>query len=332
MLLTGLCGFGVTVGLHHGRHKYTKLANALNTLDEFTDAKNQALGQRIYPQGVIKSLANKLKDFLGHMSQGGGFDFTGDKGIIEHGKGYTSNYQGATWDGSDQDKDMAQIFLGSVIITFLSLSFLGWKCSVNHGLYGEKLADTKIWGLGPFMKGMGYEPKYLNGSKRGQDVAQLLEDGDTGFDGLVKPDDSSTYENFVRKLEEAYKPEGSNALSNPLTAFFKFARVYFTPKFQNGQGAENDGTLKKIKKSLEAFRISCTTSAQDLQSEVGSFISTNMPDSASSQPDTPDTPPSSAGPVAGALTTLGLGGGAAAAYLLNVGGAKTLVNGLLKIG
>ncbi|GIX63371.1 suprabasin isoform X1 [Babesia caballi] len=42
--------------------------------------------------------------------------------------------------------------------------------------------------------------------------------------------------------------------------------------------------------------------------------------------------PSSAGPVAATLTTLGLGGGAAAAYIFNLGGAKTLINGLLRIG
>ncbi|GIX62292.1 suprabasin isoform X4 [Babesia caballi] len=41
---------------------------------------------------------------------------------------------------------------------------------------------------------------------------------------------------------------------------------------------------------------------------------------------------SPAAPVAATLTTFGLGGGAAAAYLFNLGGAKTLINGLLKIG
>ncbi|GIX63611.1 proteasomal ubiquitin receptor ADRM1 [Babesia caballi] len=99
-------------------NNYTKLANALNTLPELKDAREKALGQNMDPQGVIKKLAqDRLRDFLGHMSQGGGFDFTGS-GIIQLGKGYTSKYPAATWNGSDDAKDVARIFLGATAITF----------------------------------------------------------------------------------------------------------------------------------------------------------------------------------------------------------------------
>ncbi|GIX64584.1 uncharacterized protein BcabD6B2_40190 [Babesia caballi] len=112
-----------------------ELGTAFKSNQEFSEAKKQALGG-IEPSGVINKLADKLgRGFLGHMSRGGDFDFTGDKGIIQNGHAsYTTKYKDATWDGSQNDKDMACIFLGSVVITFFGLSFLDWKCSVNHGL------------------------------------------------------------------------------------------------------------------------------------------------------------------------------------------------------
>ncbi|GIX63898.1 AMIN domain-containing protein [Babesia caballi] len=183
------------------------------------------------------------------------------------------------------------------------------------------------------MKDMGYDPTYLNKSKLGSQVAQLLTSGQ-GFDGLGKPDGYSMYSDFIRQLETQYLLPSHNALNHPLTACYKFAKLYFTSQFTTSQGTKIDGTLDEIKKAVRSFKSSCSRSAQDLQSEVGSFISKAMTESFSptSRENNDPSPSSPAGAIAGTLATLGLGGGAAAAYLFNVGGAKTIVNGLLRIG
>ncbi|GIX61355.1 variant erythrocyte surface antigen-1 family protein [Babesia caballi] len=230
------------------------------------------------PEGVINKLGTNLGSrFVGYVSQGGGFNCSGD-GIIQQGNHYTSEYQDATWDGSQNDKDMACIFLCATTITFLGLSCLDWKCSVNHGWSGEKLTGDSYSGLGKFMIDMGYDPMYLNGSKRGQDVTQLLEENGKGFDGLVQPATQIIYDDFVRQIETQYQPPSKSALSHPLTACYKFARVYFTTQFKKAQSGVIDQTLTSIKDALNTFKLSCKTSAQDLQSKVGSFISTYMPE------------------------------------------------------
>ncbi|GIX62774.1 uncharacterized protein BcabD6B2_22090 [Babesia caballi] len=311
-------------------NKYKKLATALNTHPEFENAKKQAF-DKIEPSGVIRNLlANKLRDFLGHMSQGGDFDFTGDKGIIKKGNKYTSKYQDATWNGSDDAKDMAHIFLGAAAMTFWGLSFMYHQCTIAQGWGVDKLAGGSTR-LGAFITTMGYNPTYLDGGKNGHDIAKLLEDGGTGFDGLVKPETQNIYDNYVRELDTQYDPQ-NNALNSPLTACYKFAKLYFTSQFTKSQGTGIDGTLEQIKEALKTFKSSCGYSAPDLSEQIDKFLKTAMTEPSSTNPGNNSDHSSPAGPVAGTLTTLGLGGGAAAAYIFNFGGAKTLVKGLLRIG
>ncbi|GIX62037.1 variant erythrocyte surface antigen-1, beta subunit [Babesia caballi] len=277
------------------------------------------------PHGVINALANNLgREFLGYASQGGGFNFTSSRGIVRNNGNYTSKYKDATWSSSDQDKDMAQIFLGAATITFLGLSYLYFMCRDSRGWSGETLNNSNS-GLKTFMPSVGYNFTYLNNDKHGRDIASLLDENEKGFDGLAKHDGYSMYSNLVKKLEAEYKPEGANALNSPLTACYKFAKLYFTSQFKKPKSEVMDQTLTSIKEALNTFKSSCKTSAPDLYDQIDNFISTVMPDPSSDHY-------SPAGPVAGTLTTLGLGGGAAAAYILDIGGAKTLVNGLLKIG
>ncbi|GIX61336.1 uncharacterized protein BcabD6B2_07710 [Babesia caballi] len=276
------------------------------------------------PHGVINALANNLgREFLGYASQGGGFDFSGF-GIIKKGNEYTSKYKDATWNGSESDTDMARIFLGATAITFWGLSFLDWKCSVNHGWSGEKLTGDSYSGLGTFMATMGYQSNYLDSNKNGTAVASLLEENGKGFDDLAKADTYATYENFVKELERKYDSQ-NNALNSPLTACYKFAKEYFKYKFKNAGDVE--GNLTAIKDALKKLKISCENSASDLKDAIETFIQTCLTKPKKSN----DPSTSHAGPIAGTLTTLGLGGGAAAAYMFNFGGAKTRINGLLRI-
>ncbi|GIX61808.1 variant erythrocyte surface antigen-1, beta subunit [Babesia caballi] len=315
-----------------GMSNYTKLANVLNTLQEFKDAKEKALGG-IEPEGAINMLAKGLAGFLGYVSQGD-YNFS-DSGVIQHGKGYTSKYKDATWDGSDNNGEMARIFLCAAAITFLGLSFLCWKCKHTQGGWnGESLTGSDVnSGLGQFMRDMGYQSKYFDGVKKGTDVASLLEENEKGFDGLVQPATKNFYDDFIQALETQYKP-ASNALNSPLTACYKFAKEYFTSQFKKPKGEVTDQTLTSIKDALQGFKSSCQNSAQDLSDQIGNFIKIAMtsPSSVLSNRKNNTDTPSPAGPVAGTLSTLGLGGGAAAVYILDLGGTKTLVNGFLRIG
>ncbi|GIX62723.1 variant erythrocyte surface antigen-1 family protein [Babesia caballi] len=117
--------------------------------------------------------------------------------------------------------------------------------------------------------------------------------------------------------------------SDPLYIFM--CAMGFTPTQLNGSETSEE-PLKNIKEKLEKFRESCGYTYSDLKEEFETFLIEIQIIKASSPAAMADSSPSTAGPVAGTLTTFGLGGGAAAAYILNLGGAKTLVNGLLKIG
>ncbi|GIX63148.1 uncharacterized protein BcabD6B2_25830 [Babesia caballi] len=306
-------------------NKYKKLATALNTHPEFENAKKKAFANKD-PEGVIRNLGTNLGSrFMGHISQGGSFNFSGS-GIIVNGRNYTSEYQTASWDGSDDAKDMARIFLGAAAITFWGLSFMYHQCTIAQGWGVDKLAGGSTR-LGPFMTTMGYQSNYLDSGKKGAAVASLLEENAKGFDGLLKHDGYTPYYNFIEKLQTQYNPQ-QNALNSPLTASYIAAKEYFSAQFGNGEVV--DETLKAVKKQLEAFKASCGLLYVDLKTAVNALLPNVSSHSQSSQ--APSSQFSPAGPVAGTLTTFGLGGGAAAAYLLNLGGAKTLVNGLLKIG
>ncbi|GIX64859.1 uncharacterized protein BcabD6B2_42940 [Babesia caballi] len=313
-------GFGGTINKGWSNSgKQDELGTAFKRNPEFSEAKKQAFDDK-EPEGLIYALADKLGSrFMGHMSQGGGFDFTGDKGIILNGRNYTTKYHEATWDGSDDAKNMARIFLCAATIAFLGLSFLCWKCKQTQGGWnGGSLTGSGTDPLGFFMTTMGYQSNYLDSGKKGSAVASLLEDDDTGFDGLVQPATKNIYDNFVQTLEYTYKP-ALDALSSPLTACYKFAKLYFTSQFTKSQGTRIDGTLEQIKEALKTFKSSCGYSAPDLSEQIGGYIriAMTLPPSV---PTITDPSPSHVGPVAGTLTSLGLGG------------AKTLVNGLLKIG
>ncbi|GIX62710.1 acyl-carrier-protein S-malonyltransferase, putative [Babesia caballi] len=116
---------------------------------------------------------------------------------------------------------------------------------------------------------------------------------------------------------------------SPLTASYIAAKHYFTLQFAKDE--TSDETLKAIKANLEAFKKSCGLLYGDLKAEISTLLPnvTVTDKSAVSESDTASTSP--AGAVAGTLTTIGLGG-AAAAYVFNLGGAKPFVNGLLRIG
>ncbi|GIX65084.1 uncharacterized protein BcabD6B2_45190 [Babesia caballi] len=320
-------GFGGSAqkGWTLGKHK--ELGTAFKSNPEFSEAKTQALGG-IEPSGVINKLADKLgRGFLGYEAQGGGFNFSGS-GIIKNDQGYTSKYKDATWNSSDQDKYITQIFLGAAVITYFGLSYLYWRC--DKGGWSDWNLNGNGSALIIFMSVAGFTSGELN-SMQGSQVAGILTRDPNGFDELKNADkEQYSYPAFILSLETHGPQRGINS---PLTNCYVLAKEYYKSKFKKGE--PDDQTLTSIKAALDIFKSSCRSSASDLYEQIGSYISTYMPDPSSSQSNdtsSQSSSPSSAGPIAGTLSTVGLGGGAAAAYFFDIGGTKTLINGLLRIG
>ncbi|GIX65187.1 uncharacterized protein BcabD6B2_46220 [Babesia caballi] len=311
-----------------GMSNYTKLANALNTLPEFVESKETALGRGMSPEGVINKLGTNLGSrFLGYVSQGGGFNFSGD-GIVKNGGGYESAYRDAQWEEGSKS-EYVEIFLAVVPFVFWSMAYLYWKCKIGQAYGGwadESLNASSHSGLSHFILIMGFTPTQLR-NINGSDVSKLLDSGYNAFEELGAAYATYIlYDSFITTLEQN-GPQ--NAIDRPLSCCYLLTRFY-CQHFKQKQ--ESDESLTKVRKKLEAFRKSSGNSAPDIKYQIDSFISTYM--TAASSSTTGNAVPSSStgGPIAGTLATLGLGGAATASYLFNLGGAKTLVNGLLRIG
>ncbi|GIX61536.1 ADP-ribosylglycohydrolase [Babesia caballi] len=181
------------------------------------------------------------------------------------------------------------------------------------------------------MKDMGFQANTLL-SINGSEVAKLLDSGGAhNFEELQKAygHGENIYSNFIDELVQQNQP---SALNYPLTNCHKIATHYLKSVFKNSE--TNDNTLQKIKQAFQAFKEPCGNYYPDYKTQITDFIKTCMtpPEAIPSQATEDEDSASPAGAVAGTLTTLGLGGGAAAAYVFNIGDAKTLVNGLLRIG
>ncbi|GIX61424.1 uncharacterized protein BcabD6B2_08590 [Babesia caballi] len=344
-------GFGTAILEYNN---YTKVAVALKTLKGFNEIARETLKISEY-DSIIKDLAQGLgSNFLGYAAQGG-TEFS-DSGIIGASKGYKSAYEKAEWPSTDpEQKQCAKIFLGASFAVYYCVSYLYWRClnSPRGGWGDSTLAGAN--GLGPynFLQSMGYTPGQFNNVKSGKEIANRLGDGHNGIDDFVKAPNSvsSDYSGFLQKLVNY---DSGEALKHPLASCFLFAREYFGLQSKLPTNANQiTPIIDEIKEKLITHSKTPGTSYKntdmhntyndlnekiaDLFNKVSKF-NPQQPHQetpaaeAAGTTDQPANKSSHAAPVAGTLTTLGLGGGAAAAYVLNIGGTKTLVNGLLKIG
>ncbi|GIX63096.1 variant erythrocyte surface antigen-1 family protein [Babesia caballi] len=313
--ITWVCGYG------QGSIDVKKqVALALNHLTNFKTKFNGRFGKVSDPEGLIGNLGKGFQSFLGYY----GTASIGEEGIAQ--SGYQSTYKDASWP-SGAENDCAKVFLGVVPFVFWGLGYLYFKCRVRHDGWSEdQLTVSGGWGLGQFMMDMGFTSNTLQ-NIQGSTVAQRLTRGPDGLDELknVSPSPYS-YSAFILSLETHGPQRG---ISCPLTNCYVLAKEYFRDRFQNGETI--DGTLKSIKDALNTFKLSCKTSAPDLYDQINNFISTYMPDPSSSQSKYDHSSSSSpAGPAVGGFVGVGALG-AGVAYGLNLGAAKTLVNGLLRI-
>ncbi|GIX65982.1 variant erythrocyte surface antigen-1 family protein [Babesia caballi] len=306
------------------------LKNAVYQL-EGKDVLENALGNGNL-EGLFGSVAKGLQSFIGYDTNGT-HEFTGN-GIAAK-SGYTSSYsKEAQWDGqlnqpnSEDAKKAAILFLCYMPLLYLSLIYLYWKCTIGHnyGGWGSYSLHRTNDPLGLFMSAMGFKINELQ-NKSGSEVSESLTRDPDGFGELQKaPKNEYYFSSYLGKVSEYGQSEISKPASCPLYALYKASTTYLMSRYTDTE--ETDQTMLEIKQKLQAFYISFN-SDQDLKGEISNFISTCMSVSKQSEAHPPSGSP--AGPVAGTLSTLGLGGGAAAAYMFNLGGAKTLINGILKI-
>ncbi|GIX64379.1 variant erythrocyte surface antigen-1 family protein [Babesia caballi] len=313
-------GYGST-SLDQG--KRTALKSALDKLLSWSSLRSQ-LKINVELDGLILKLANGLgPGFLGYNAT---TTISGSSGIAQ--SGYQSTYRDAQGP-SGAENDCAKVFLAAASMVFYGLSFLYLQCKMSHGGWKDsQLTDTGSWGLGKFMRDMGFQANTLRIIQGSAVASRLAADGTYTFDELKTAygNGQYIYSNFVDRLVQQQQ---SNALNYPLTNCHKIATHYFQSVFKNSE--TNDNTLQKIKQAFQTFKGSCGNYHRDFTEEISGFINSSMTLTPSLGSTTSSSQSSPAGPVAGTLTMFGLGGGAAAAYLLNLGGTKTLVNGLLRI-
>ncbi|GIX65081.1 variant erythrocyte surface antigen-1 family protein [Babesia caballi] len=318
----------------NGDDKKDKLKDAVKTLDGF-DASSISLKSADSIQGLFNYVAGGLQLFIGYDNNGTQ-ELTGD-GIAAK-SGYTSSYgDQAQWSGDSKNtQTSAHIFLGSMPILYFGLTYTYWKCSKNQsGHWGQYSLNGG--GRSPlylFMVNMGFGTNELQ-DITGSEVAERLKRNPIyGFDELKNAKtEQHSYSKFLTAIDE--KHGKSTLTSNPtdcaLYALHRASRAYLQSKFQSD---ESDQNLRGIKEKLLKFKQE-TKNYDDLETEVDAFlreINVFLSSSSHSGGMSAADQTSPAGPVAGTLATFGLGGGAAAAYVFNIGGAKTIVNGLLRIG
>ncbi|GIX62507.1 uncharacterized protein BcabD6B2_19420 [Babesia caballi] len=308
--------------------KYDELERALKGLHGFEAYTNGKFGKSYDFGGHIKRVAERLgSKFLGYSGQGVQ-SFNGS-GIVPSNGSYVSTYRDAEW--QEQDKsEYVSIFLAAAPFVFWSLAYLYLRCKDSRGWYTETL-DSSISGIGSFMLKMGFTPTQLR-NVNGSTVANVLDSGGTyAFTELNTTFRSSSYSHYSSSdyskfIEGLQRPFQSDAIDRPLACSYLLSKYYC--EYLKQQQQETTETFTKIREKLEKFKTSWYNSDQDIKDQINTFISTCLTKPKKSN----DPSPSSSGPIAGTLTTLGLGGGATAAYIFNIGGAKTIVNGLLKIG
>ncbi|GIX64263.1 variant erythrocyte surface antigen-1 family protein [Babesia caballi] len=354
-------GFGTT-RLSTG--KYSELADEFEKLPDFTDSTTKAFGKSYHPSGFISKLADGLGyGFLGYQGQGGS-TFSG-RGIIEKNGGYSSAYAGLSWPQGTDRETCALIFLGCAVTVYYCMSYVYWRCSTTNGNGGWAMHSINgtSYAFGKFMVAMGFDTTRLNGKIQGSKVAESLTREPDGFSELEKPGRQNSYSDFLQQLESRI---AGNPLNHPLASCYKLATAYF----KQANASDITSRIETIKQELitrsrnseSSYSYSTPNPYEPLKELITQLLSEVQKfNPQQPQQETPAaeavgaaanaaaasgaTPGSVAasgmadsgngidgGSIAGTLSTLGLGGGAVAAYLFNLGGAKTFVNGLLKIG
>ncbi|GIX62830.1 variant erythrocyte surface antigen-1 family protein [Babesia caballi] len=320
----------------------TKLPAAVKALVDYESIKEVLDPDSI--AGTFGYVAEGLRVFIGynpsglHQLDGSGI------GLDTVGK-YASSYGNqaqwncASWNAdSTEAKICASIFLGSMPILYFGLTYIYWKCTGNHGWQNQTLqGGPDGYNLSNYMSYMEYDTGTLSNTIRGQKIATLLGTGRYAIYDFkeVSASNSSTYPEFLKKLQEHGQPKLPNSAANaPMYALYTAASKYLQSKVKFSKIMDLPRTKSDIANTLKGYREAVKALNPGSSQKLSTAYLTLLSKIKDVFNEAPPASPSSSGvaPVAGTLTTLGLRGGAAAAYLFNLGGAKTLVTNLLRIG
>ncbi|GIX62547.1 variant erythrocyte surface antigen-1 family protein [Babesia caballi] len=318
----------------------------MQALPDFTDSTTKAFSKSYHPSGFISKLANNLgRGFLGYDGQNSS-KFNGE-GIVDSNGNYKSAYHDCNWE-QDYEAKYAKIFLVLSCLVYYFITFLYWMCNKNSWKH-MKIESRGSNPLFYLMLNMGYSQPELNEKKTGAHIADRLTVMPDGFSELEEAYESGAKTSYDAFLTSLNQKASENAINCPLTNCKIFSYAYLQSR-QNGKDitAAIDavkGTLVTLSKSSDT---SSTNEVSALKDKIGTLlekIKTFNLNPGSTEPGSDglqkagssgngsvsSSQSSSAGPAVGGLVGVGALG-AGAAYFLNIGGAKTLVNGLLRIG
>ncbi|GIX64868.1 variant erythrocyte surface antigen-1 family protein [Babesia caballi] len=235
---------------------------------------------------------------------------------------YEYSYSDQNPSTSVDNDNAAKRFLGFIPLVFFSLGFLFWMC--KSGWFKHNFSDGPIK---DFLVEMGFTAEQLNEEKKGSDVSGMF----SHFYEFRNVDPTPTYPAFLQEVEKEGKKKFKSTPSHvPLYAICLIALTYMKNKSTLTTDRipqtkkEIIDMLSELREAVKSLDGSNLTKFSNAYLKLNTAITDAMKSTESTS--------SPAGPIAGTLSTLGLGGGAAAAYFLDLGGAKTLVNGLLRIG
>ncbi|GIX60629.1 variant erythrocyte surface antigen-1 family protein [Babesia caballi] len=267
----------------------------------------------------INSVASGLKELIGYSS--GRLDTQNGIGKPNH---YVPSYDGQP-PVTQNDNRVVNILLGTIPLLFFGLGFIYWKC--RGGWKNLTLSSSP---LKDFLFNVGFPIKQLNEEKDGTKVAGMF----NSFDEFRYVDSSSTFYDFLKKVEKQTKQELRNVNNVPLGALYLFTYQYLkTKNLINGSTTDNaiptnendlSTLLKQIGEAVKNPQLGSLTTLSKAYSTLSTAITTaiNIPD--------PVEESSVVGPVSGTLVTAGLLGGGSAVYF-NLGGAGTFLKGILRI-
>ncbi|GIX64159.1 variant erythrocyte surface antigen-1 family protein [Babesia caballi] len=289
---------GRNYGHVHGQHIGTLLGG---------DFSGSGYGAGNYKP--IESLGNGLRVLIGW--QGG---TVGQNGVGKPG-GYQSSYSDENPSQTVKDEKAAKTFLGSIPLIFFALGFLYWQC--KGGWAGKDLSDGP---MKAFLDALGFPAEQLNKDTDGSQISAMF----AHFDEFRNVDPTPTFPAFLKKVDKESKKIFQATPSHvPLYAICLIALRYMKNKSTLTTDRipqtkkEIIDMLSELREAVKSLDGSNLTKFSNAYLELNTAITDAMKSTESTSPP--------AGPIAGTLSTLGLGGGAAAAYLFNLGGAKTLI-------
>ncbi|ORM40634.1 uncharacterized protein BXIN_1819 [Babesia sp. Xinjiang] len=206
----------------------TKLEKDKEVLETVKQQLNQSNGTNL-----IKTLADKLKAFIGYNNGNLNGSGIGNKGN-GNGTKYTSSYKDdANWNATCNKNDQQQcasIFLGTIPVIFSGLTYLYWQCDKGNAKNWTTGNIHETNPLGIYFVCSGYDSNQLNQNKKANAVQELLGQQFTEFTNGAKV--NGDYSKYINEV--LTKTKSGNANVHPLSSLYIASQYHFQSTFRNG--------------------------------------------------------------------------------------------------